>query len=362
MTNFLMIDESGRAVQASDAIMSMAGDGLALLAPQLRVDAATKRTNYVQVADHLVQRRADAASAAGVFSSMELTHRMKRILEEPLPPLNSREVFHVNTDPRPGSRSYEQYRFSGAGKAVVYRGGMGSDIPEVGIAQAQFIAPIVYMVSLATIDILEEMSAGLTGLDLNSRKLERARRAIFELQNEWTWTGSQEHNLFGLLNHPFIDTAVSQVDYVTATAALDILADLYVWADYADSASSQTFRSDTLVISNKLKNALTGRIVPDTNGRNVLQMLLEHKPHIKKVIPVRELDGRGGSASVHVLAFMRSGSGADSSAEIVSAMEPVFLPADRSALGTRSIMMAGFGGLNATEVGSMLVVYVNGEA
>ena len=72
---------------------------------------------------------------------------------------------------------------------MVYRGGSGQDIPYVGLSNVYFNAPVVYMVSASSMDILEEMSAGYAGMDINSRKLARQRRAIMELQNKWTWEG-----------------------------------------------------------------------------------------------------------------------------------------------------------------------------
>lgn len=377
-TSFISVDEAGLAfdlgrVDANSA--NQIGNALGMFRMGLRHDAASRRWNthrhgernlarHFDAVDSQVRQRVDSFNGgAGLFQPRDLQHKMAKILEQPLPPLNARTAFPVNTEVQPGAKSWEQHRFYGTGQAVVYRGGSGQDIPYVGLSNVYFNAPVVYMVSASSMDILEEMSAGYAGMDINSRKLARQRRAIMELQNKWTWEGSTEFNLYGLLNHPYIDTAVSQVDYLPATDAEDILADLYYWADYADNSSGGTFKSDTLLISNKLRNFLTGIIYPDTAGSNVLEMLLRHKDHIKNVIPIRELDDAGG-AGVHVMAFVRRGTGStgDTSTEIVSVMEPIMLPAEQGALSSRIFMLAGYGGLNAQEVGSMVTVYVNGGA
>lgn len=364
-TNFIVVDDAGTARPMGDT--GRISTSLAMFASGLRQDSKSGRWNTHKHSLREMNRhmdmveRSDAFDAtAGLFQPRDLAHKMRTVLEERLPPLNGREVFPVNTEVPPGSKSFEQSRFYGTGQAVVYRGGPGQDIPDVGLSQASFDSPVLYMVSAASLDILEEMSANRTGLDVNARKMQRARLAIMELQNKWTWEGASAFGLTGLLNHPYIDRGVSQVNYATGSAS-DILADLYYWADYAHTVSGQAFRADTLIISNALHNLLTGTLVPDTDGSNVIEMLLRHKPHIRRVVAVRELDDKGGDG-VHVLTFTRQGAGsADRSAEIISVMEPFMLPAERGALASKMYMLAGFGGLNALEVGNMINVYVSGE-
>lgn len=375
---FVIVDEAGTPHAASEGADRF-GNTLALLASNIRLptyqeraDGAPNRYNTHAVSGRILEAHFDSVASqarsdafdpnGGMFRPRDLAHKMRRVLEEALPPLNSRVAFPVNTEVSPGSKSWEQSRFYGTSQAVVYRGGSGQDIPEVGLSQQFQQAPVVYLVSAASMNILDEMAANRTGLDINGRKLARARLALLELTNKWTWEGSQPYGLLGLLNHPYIDTAVSQVSYVSATDASDILSDLYYWADYAHSTSGGAFQSDTLLVSNKLHNFLSGVLVPDTNGSNVLEMLVRHKPHIKSIIPIRELDDKGG-ANVHVMTFTRRGTGqSDTSAEIISVMEPTMLPAERGALSSKVFMMAAHGGLNAQEVGNMVNVYVTAEA
>jgi hypothetical protein len=298
----------------------------------------------------------------GMFNPRDLTHRFQRVLEEKMAPLNATECFPVNTEVPPGALHYEQYRTYSTGEAVVYRGGSGADIPEVGLGQASFKQNVVYLVSKASINWLENLRANMTGLDVQGRKMRAARRVIDELENKWTFNGSEAHGLFGLLNHPYIDTALSTVTYVAATSGDDIAADFGVWANYAENESGSTFQPDTLLIAPKLENALRNRKYADDASKSLMDWMLSANPHIKRVKKVRELNDAGGSG-IHAMVFTRSSNGGgDAVLEIVKPMMPTLLPPERRTLVSEMILASGFGGLNQREAGDNLVVYVQGEA
>lgn len=298
----------------------------------------------------------------GMFQPRDLTHRFRRVLEEKTAPLNATKAFSINTEVQPGMLFYEQTRAYSTGEAVVYRGGSGSNIPAVGIGQAFFRADVVYIASKAEIDFLEGLRGNLTGLDVSARKMRAQRLVIDELINRWTWNGASDYGLYGLMNHPYMDTALSDVSYIAATAADDIVEDFGQWANYAENESGGVFQPDTLLIATKLKNKLKNRRYGDNADKSLLDWMLSANDHIKNVIAVRELNDAGG-ANVHAFAFIRRGSGAaDTSAEMVMAMTPTPLPPDRRALASEMFLVAGFGGLNQREVGDNLLVYVQSEA
>lgn len=297
----------------------------------------------------------------GMFQPRDLTHRFKRVMEEKTAPLNATVAFPVNTEVQPGMLWYEQTRAYSTGEAVVYRGGSGSNIPAVSIGQANFRANVVYLASKAEIDFLEGLRGNLAGIDTQARKMRAARLVIDQLINRWTFEGSDEFGIYGLLNHPYVDTALSAVEYKAATSADDIVEDFGRWANYAENESGGVFQPDTILISTKLANKLTNRRYGDNADKSLLDWMLSANPHIKNVIRCRELNDKGGT-NVHAFAFIRRGSGGgDASAEMVMAMTPTPLPPERRALVSEMFLVAGFGGLNHREVGDNLVVYVESE-
>lgn len=376
--NFLLVEDNGHVRPMDGAVVNAGVARLASLA-QFRQDAQGRTVNNIHsVSLKLLERHFDGAMketreelsalrtdsfdpGMGMFNPRDLTHRFKRVLEEKMPPLNAQEIFPINTEVPPGALRYEQYRAYSTGEAVVYRGGSGHDIPEVGLGQASFSSPVVYLASKASIDWLENMRTNMTGLDTQGRKMRAARRVIEELENRWAFTGSEAHGLYGLLNHPYMDTALSAVAYVAATSGDDIAADFAVWANYAENESASTFQPDTLLIAPKLENALRNRKYADDASKSVMDWILGANPHIKKVKKVRELNDAGGT-NIHAMVFCRGGAGsADSSIELVKPMGATMLPPDRKALATEMILVSAYGGLNQREAGDNLVVYVEGE-
>jgi hypothetical protein len=305
-------------------------------------------------------RRSDSFSPGmGLHAPEDLTFRFEQVLEEPRPPLNAAGVWPTDTRVPPGALTYRQSRMQGTGEAIVYRGGFGSDIKSVGIGRAFLEAGIVYVVSKATLDMMEQMRSDFTGFDTQDAKMRQARWVIEELENRWTWDGSAENDLWGLLNHPYIDTAYSGVVYKNSTSTDDIIEDLARWANYAELESKSAFRADTCLISVKLHVYLSNRPRATGTDTSVWKWFLEANPHITRVIRVRELDDVKG-AGVHGMSFIRGGQGiSDASATIVKPMGITLLPPDVRTLGTEMLLLSGYGGLNHREVGDSLNVFVD---
>lgn len=344
------VDAQGRTVRNTHDVSMKRLDGyFRSMAQQLRQDAADMRGD-------------DFAAGMGAgLSPRDLTHKMRRTMEERLPPLNAMRIFPVNTEVQPGAMAYEQSRTYSTGEAIVYRGGSGADIPEVGLGASRMQHPVVYLVAKATINWLEQLATNRVGLDTQARKMRGARRTIDELMNTWAFAGASAHGLMGLLNHPYIDTALSAVPYSNDSATDDIAADFAVWANYADNESGSTFQPNTLKIAPKLANYLRNKKYADDASVSLMDWMLSANPHITKVELVRELNDAGG-AGIHAMAFSRMGNGpVDSSLELVLALPPTLLPPDSKALATEMYLVAGYGGLNQTEAGDNLVVYVQGD-
>jgi hypothetical protein len=381
MRHFLVVSDNGHVSPMSDSGGIQAGIAALHALCRTRVDAQGRRVSNAHavslklLARHFdsalgtmrqdaaeVLREDDFSAGLGAFNPRDLTYRFKAVLEERLPPLNAMTTFPVNTEVPPGALHYEQYRAYSTGEAVVYRGGSGADVPEVGIGQATARANVAYLISKASVNWLEQLRIGFTGLDTQARKMRAARRVIDELENKWAWNGSEANGLFGMLNHPYCDTALSTVAYQAATASDDIAADFAMWANYAENESASTFQPNTLLIAPKLANALRNRAYGDNADKSLLQWMLDANPHIKTVKTVRELNDAGG-AGIHAMVFVRAGaSTADTSVEIIKPMMATLLPPEQRALSSDLYLVSAFGGLNQREVGDNLVVYVEGDA
>lgn len=379
MDRFLLVSESGHVEPMADYSKVDAGMAtlLSLCAP--RIDAkgrsvwnthSTSMTMLERHFDSAVQSalreaqsvRGDSGFSAGMgmFNPRDLTYRFRQVMEERTPPLSAKRIFQVNTEVPPGALDYEQTRVYTTGEAVVYRGGSGADIPEIGIGQAWTKAPVVYLVSKASINWLEQLRVNMTGLDTQARKMRGARLVIEELENRWAFNGAPEHGVFGLLNHPYVDTGLSDVAWIDGTDPDDIAADFAYWANYTRNVSRSAFQVDTWIIGNKLESFLRNKKYSTDASKSLMDWMLQANPHIKTVEVVPEMDDAGGEG-IHAMAFVRRGeSPADRSVELVKPMMPTVLPPEAGSLATQLFMVSGYGGLNHREVGDNLVVYVEG--
>jgi len=325
-----------------------------------RVSVDALGHHFDQMGAALSLRRDAFNAGLGLFEPPDLTARFSRILEERMPPLTSREAFRANTEAPPGSLFTEQSRVQSTGEAVILKGGV-RDVPAVAIGQARDRRPIVYMAAKFEINWLEQLSINAYGAGLNvtDRKLRTTRRVIMELQNRLAWEGSDEHDIWGVLNHPYLDKIISATVFENASDPDDVVKALIDYANYAEEQSGSTFQPNTMVIAPKVFNFIASRRFGSGSDQTILEHFKKACPHITRIVKARELND-AGPASYSGIFFCRSGSGpADSSCELIDVLSPTLLPPQVAGLATCSYMLAGCGGLNQHEVGDNLLVWVS---
>lgn len=310
-------------------------------------------------------RRGDAFSPGiGMFNPRDLTHVLRNAMEERLPPHNADRLFPINTEVPVGAATYEQSRLMTTGQSVVYRGGMGDDVPEVDLGQASFQQPVIYLVSSFSIDFLEDARASYTGMNTQARKVAAARRVMAERRNDWAFNGAPAYNMMGWFAHPYIDTAVSQVEYNSNSTADDIIDDQNFWLQYALKNSKQAYTPDTVVYAVETYTYLssTPRNPQSSNDTTILEFLKKANPHIKNWEMANELDD-ALEPGVHaqLLYYKGNGGAMDRSVELVDVMPPTLLPPEKRALGSKFFMISGFGGTNHVGAGANLLVYLTGR-
>lgn len=305
--------------------------------------------------------RSDSFSASmGSFNPRDLTQRMTSVLEERHAPLSARRVFPLNTELRPGSRNYEQWRVYTGGEASVYRGGQAAEKGEIEVGQGSFTAPIIYFISSFSVDWLEQLAINLTGFNTQLRKMRGARRALEEIENRFAFTGSVFWKIYGLLSHPYVDTLISDVAFNSGSSATAISRALSSWANYAEQESHSTFQPDTMLIATDLLNYIANEKFGGGDPDTVLDHFKRAHPHIKKIEKVPELNG-AGPGGTHGIFFCRGGMGpGDSSVELMQVLPITILPPERRSLTTKTHLVSGFGGLSQHEVGDNLLVWVEG--
>jgi len=371
--SFFEVGPSGGIRAASEELASSVQAPLAELGA--RVDSTTDdigNTRWSTYADSLdmveysaaeaasqMRARSDSFSAnvGGGLNPRELVGTLRRTLEERRPPLNYRAAFDTNTSLPPGLMEYEQYRASVSGTASIYRGGDGSNVGEIELANTGFKAPIVYLIAAISTNWLEQLNINRIGLGNNTTKMRGAIRALQEAENKLTWTGSEADRIYGVLNHPYVDHMLASIDF--GTAQPDAMSEaMSTWANYAEEQSGSIFQPDTMLIAPKLLNYIANKRFGSGSDKTVLAHFREAHPHIKRILKVRELNNAGPDGS-HYIVFHRKGAGpSDRSIELVRTMGITPLVPDNRPLTSKMFLVCGFGGANQIEVGDALIVAV----
>lgn len=381
-TQFLQVLPNGEIRAASDALTADAQAGLTeLLAFSRSTTDSFGRTrwdthevsmrrldaHHREVHRDLKQRadsyRGDAAPSIGLgaFNPRDLTHKMRRVLEERRKPLSARQVYPINTEVQPGALSYEQSRLYSTGQAVAYKGGNGEDVEDVGLGRAFFTAPVIYLISAYSINWLEQLRVNMTGLNVQVRKMRGARRVISELENKLAWEGSTAWNIYGVLNHPYVDRVIVATTFSATADVATMSKELSDLANYAEDESGSTFQPDTAVFAPKLFNFLNNKKFGSGDQETLMERFRKSHPHITKIEKARELNDYGGTG-VHAVTFHRRGlSAGDSSIELVQTLPTTIIQGERRGLSTRTFLVSGFGGANQTEVGDNLIALITLE-
>lgn len=317
-----------------------------------------------QIGEAKRMARADSGFSAGlgVGNPRDLTHRMRRVLEEKLTPLSADRYFPIDREVPPDALNYEQSRIYGAGEAEIYRGGLGEDVGTVSLGQTFFTQPVIFIISRFQVDFLEALRSGRLGIDTQARKMMRARRVMAEKRNLWAWEGNTSVKLYGMFNHPYIDTAVSQVPYNSDSAADDIIDDFNFWASYSFRASNTVSQPDTVIFAADTYTYLATTPRTATTDTTILEFLQKANPDIKHWEKAPECKD-ALATDVHAMVFMHRGNGGvyDASCSMVDTMGATLLAPNRQALGSDFYMVQGFGGLNHTDPDKEIVVYVQGR-
>ena len=333
-----------------------------------RVDAkGWTETNLVQASTERTRRYLDSLNLniGGGISPEALTHRLSRITEEALPPLSADRLFVVNSEPKPGTRSFRQERILSTGEVTIIGGagsGVVTDIPEVQVGAASFEGPIIYYAISFSIDFLAALSDNILDISTQEMKMNAGRQIMAAKRNRWAFFGQQELNLYGAINHPYIPQAVSLVPYNGDSAVADILDDFNYWAQYAARVSNATYEPDSVVLSVDTYTYLASTRVSTTDKTKLLEELKAANPHIKHWERAQELDNAFGT-SVHGILFYRKGNGGrfDHSIALIESMQPTLLAPDVRGLGTKWYLVGGFGGAHHVGSGHNLVVRITGR-
>lgn len=312
-----------------------------------------------------IRRRNDSITeAGGGLLAGQLRAVISETLEEKYPAPSGLTLFPVDTSIALGARSFAVRRVFEAGEARVHRGG-DSEIPRVSIAQAEMDFQVRHYITSAVWDVFEEISASYANLDY-ARQLTRIARAVIErFANEMIWFGDDSYQIFGVLNYPWLDKEISDLDwYGTPADSRTHLSALNGYVNRQYHASKLVMGPNRMVTSPRVRDWIMQTPMGTTttiNDRTIGEVFLAASSGrlqggIQEAYELENILGAG----VDGMLFYR-----DDPMGIVNVMPGggiQALPMYSTDITRRQIFWMAHGGVMMREVGNNLLVFVTASA
>lgn len=154
---------------------------------------------------HTAMRNGYMDADGAVFFQRQLEHIKARSYDVQYAELKARTLFPVSNEAGDGitSITYRTYDIAGAAKII---NAYADDLPRADVAGKETTIPVRSVGISYAYNIDEIRSSQLTGLALDQRRANAARRANEQVVNDVAFYGDAEHNLPGLFSNPNIPT------------------------------------------------------------------------------------------------------------------------------------------------------------
>jgi hypothetical protein len=302
--------------------------------------------------------RMDAFEGGGVHLPRQLEHIHTRVLEEKHPVPNGLSMFRTGSSVPPGARTHTVRRFFDDGEVAVYRN--GSDIPRVGVAQAEEEFVVRHYVTSMETDHFELLSSNFANTSEEERKTRSARKVMELFLNRMTWGigPNDAHNIYGVINYPWLAKKVAAVPFIETTAVNDILKELREAADFPEEESDSVFMPNRMATTSRVRNFLMQKRLGSVNDTTIGQFFIATNAHINAIEEAWELKGIAGDDVDGILFWNDSEDGVSN--EIVQSMTA--LPMQSFGFRNITFWYMSHGGVIMRDVGGNLLLLVTAVA
>lgn len=306
----------------------------------------------------LMGDRADSFSQnAGFHHARQLEFIHAEVLEEEFPVPNALRVFTTDESVPVGARTHTMRRRFLHGEARVYRGG-GDEIPRVGSTQREETWPIRHIVAGYGWNIFEAQSETFANSGKMRTDARNARDVIMNLANRLWWTGSEQHDLYGVLTYPFLPKKTIATSFTRASMQSDpdaILGELHDLVNFPHDNSQSTFQPTRLLLTNKVHDRLSSVRFAAGSDTTILQHFLANSAHITGVDVVWELEDAGGTDVHGMFAYRNDQRGV----QLVMPQGVTQLPVQMQGLESLVINYMSLGGVVMPDVLNNILGFVN---
>lgn len=248
----------------------------------------------------------DAVSGSGAYHlARDLEYEYNEVLREEYAPNNALEYIPTDTSIPAGARHHTVKRVSHQGDVEVYRG-RSDNMPSVGVSQDKERFPVLTYVTSIRLDFFERQSDSFAGTNLRSELEIAARQAMADFVNDQVWFGDEPNGLPGVWTYPYVPKTLSSVKFDGTANPDDALAELHRIARLPAITSKQTYRPDTLLTSDRIRDYLAETKRSGTTEDTILEAFLRDNSYVDSVEGIPEARGAGPSGE-DIMFFYRKG-------------------------------------------------------
>jgi hypothetical protein len=188
------------------------------------------------------------SSGTGYFFQRQLNHIYAETLQADVAPPNFMKCFSIDTSVPEGAKSYTQRLQEPVGEATIIAN-FANDLPRVNTTRKEETRGIKYIGDSYSYSVQDIMAARFAGEPLDRDLGVAAREAIERKHNLLCWFGDEEHDLWGVLRHPYIPQYNFTEPISDAASSADAIIDeLNAMINGVNSLTEQNAQVDTLVL------------------------------------------------------------------------------------------------------------------
>jgi len=247
----------------------------------------------------------------GVFFTRQLEHIKSKSYDVKYPELKARAVLPVSFEAGQGAKSitYRQYDMTGVAAIIA---NYAKDLPRADILGKEFTVPVKSLGASYGYNVQEIRSGQMSGLPLEQRRANAAKRAIMQKENSIAFLGDADAGLVGFINNSAIgsytvpaDGSGSSALWTAKTPDL-IIRDMNGIMHKTVEDTKGVDAADTLLLPLTRYNYIASTPRSSTSDTTILEFFLKSNPYVKEVSWLNELETAGSGGTKRMMAYRRS--------------------------------------------------------
>ena len=259
------------------------------------------------------ERRLDSVFAGkGFHLARELEFAYQAVIEQKYAELKGLTLIPKDTEVPAGATTYKITSEDSVGSARYHRG-EGMTVPRVGVTRDEEHRPVRHIINGFELNVFELKSSDFASTNIRAKFQRTAQRAMMEFLNEKVWLGSDQDDVYGILNYPYCPKMASTVEISEASTSTneEILAELNRIARTQYVNTEEVFSPDTMCMPTRQYEFISQTQMNFAGTvQTIKEAFLRDNGHITSVESVPFLRGKGPNGEDVILCIKKNDSNA----------------------------------------------------